>query len=104
MSYFVTVVRNGAICVFAGQRVSCRESKQSATPSAADLATRWRQNVVLNSVVLGPFFPQERHGSLQLVEPVHAIFHRDPTGELRARQDAKDRVVVDQAPADLAVP
>src|SRR3989442_10906965 len=70
--------------------------------AAAGRGIRIRRARKVLRIVLGPFLLQERDRSLQLGETVQAIFHRDPAGELRARKDAKDRIVVDQALADFA--
>src|SRR5438552_9766613 len=58
---------------------------------------------VSSSVIFGALPLQKCDGSPQLVEPVHAVFDRDPPGEPRVGQDAKDRVVVDHALSDLSV-
>src|SRR4029453_18004571 len=54
-------------------------------------------------IVLGPLLLQERDRSLQLFEAIHPVLHGNPAGELRARENSENRIVVDEALTGFAM-
>src|SRR5262245_5880818 len=79
--------------------------RSSGTDAAA--AGRGRSISAANRalrIVLGPLLLQERDRSLQLVEAIHPVLHGNPAGELRAREDSENRIVIDESLAGFAMP
>jgi hypothetical protein len=98
----VTVTASSARVTVTGPgRTRVRSSGTAA--AAAGRGTRISAARKTLRIVLRPFLFQKRNRSLELVEAVHPVFHRDPAGELPIREDTKDRIVVNQTLADFAM-